>query len=118
MPKMRHPTMRFNFTPPGDVFETTDDCVQYLIDTYGCELVGDYIPPPEPEPAADVVEAYETTSTEDEVDEVEDVEPGAPAAQYVEVIDLPIKGKAGWYEWEGKKYRKNNLPAEASALLE
>ena len=126
MVKMKHPTMRFNFTPPGEVFETTDDCVEYLVKTYGCEVVSEDEPPLKLEfdPIVKAIDdAYEFTDTEDEVDEVkaddiEYIEDAAPAAQYVKVINLPIKRKAGWYEWEGKKYRKNNLPAEAAALLE
>ena len=113
MPKMRHPTMRFNFTPPGEVFETTDDCVQYLISEYGCEVVSEDEPPLKLEfhPIVKAIDdAYEHTDTTDEVEEAEadDIEAPAP----------PIKRKAGWYEWEGKKYRKNKLPAEAAALLE
>lgn len=89
---MRHPTMRFNFSPPGEPFETNEDDVQYLIETYGCEVVGGDVEPeaskPEPEP------------------------------EVVQLPEEPIYRGAGWYEWRGDKYRKADLPDEAAALLE
>jgi hypothetical protein len=95
---MRHPTMRFNFTPPGEPFETNEDDVQYLIDTYGCELVSADVEPkaPAPEP-------------------VPEPEPEPVLEQQPEE---PIYRGAGWYEWRGDKYRKADLPDEAAALLE
>ena len=115
--QMRHPTMRFNFTQPGEVFETTEDCVEYLVERYGCEVVEPRIvitndpvimAENRKKIEAKLNDDYEFTDTEAEVPEAEDIE----------VIAPPVETSPGWWFWKGRKYRKNNLPAEAAALLE
>ena len=106
--------MRFNFTPPGEVFETTSDCVEYLVKTYGCEVVGESPKPkakPKPPPKITIeVEVEGAKEAAEKIKKLVDALPDPPAA--------PVETSPGWWLWEGKKYRKNKLPAKAAALLE
>lgn len=103
--KMRHPTRRFNFTPPGQPFTTNEDDVQYLIETYGCELVTDEPPAPVSAPvAAPVANVIVTTADKNLLD--------------IKLDEPPVNVGYGWWAWQGEKFRRADLPAEAAELLE
>jgi hypothetical protein len=91
---LRHPTITFNFIPPGEPFEALDENVEYLIETYGCELLDSNAPVP-PLVIEDAVES--------------DIEPE---------LEEPIHVGGGWYSYNGEKLRKRDLPPEALEALD
>jgi hypothetical protein len=121
MIKLRHATMSFNFKKPGETFEVDADEVDKLIDRYGCELVEgpfdrkEFLKEvaeskPEAKPKIKKIKDLDVTDT-GEVTEGTDKE-------IYEVMMRPIETSPGWWLYDGKKYRKAKLPAEAAALLE
>ena len=118
MIKLRHPTRSFAFKKPGEVFEVYDKDVDKYVNRYGCELVDNpRLPKPKPKPkprtGIDVAEVLDKIDiSPDEVDELR-----AEIADLPEVTP-PVQSSPGWWSYEGKKYRKAKLPAEALALLE
>jgi hypothetical protein len=95
---------------PGEIFDIPDlKDVKYLIKTHGCEVASSQTEVLDefsdgPREEAALFGSIEKASAIDEISESSEIE--------------VIKHKGGWYEWEGKKYRKAKLPAKAAALLE
>ena len=100
MTKLRHPTMSFNFNVPGEVFEVPDENVEYLVNTYGCEVVGAEAEEPIPPPP----------------EYVEEPTPEPPPEPNPDLFAIPKRG--GWYEYQGQSYRSSALPPEAIVLEE
>lgn len=106
--QMRHPTMRFNFTPPGEVFETTPECVNRLVNVYGCEVVGESPrPKAKPKPPPEITVEVKIEGAEEAIEKIKELNDA-----------IPIQTSPGWWLYDGKKYRRAKLPAEAAALLE
>ena len=115
MPKLRHPTMSFNFNRPGEVFEVSDESVEYLIETYGCEVVDGPTPPPAlPRPKPKPAVKDEPALNEPEKDIPDEPPPKPPS----DPDNYAVKRKGGWYEYQGKSYRFADLPDSAIVLEE
>ena len=111
MVTLRHASRSFAFKKPGEPFEVPDEDADKLISRYGCEVVG--ANPWMPKPSAPKTSPETKPLLEPVTAEV----PVIPEETSPDMIP-PVETSPGWWLYEGKKYRRKNLPPAAAALLE
>ena len=95
------------FLPRGEVFDVPDDLAKRLLSRHDTlRVIG-----PSPESAEPVIFGNDR-SRFGRLD-LDLVTSSTDAVQ-----TMPFNKGHGWWVWQGKKYRKTQLPAEALALLE
>ena len=119
---LKHPTKSFNFNVPGEPFEVPDEDVGYLCSEHGCEVVDPDVPPLDlsvgleidfdDEAAVRGIRELQSKLPEPEP------EPEPETEEPDDSIPDPIHVGGGWYDYNGERCRKRDLPPEALEALD